>query len=60
MKGVNQEIAHKSTHHINVSMSEVDELDNPINHGIAESEQSIDTPQNQTINKLLEHGHHTF
>ena len=44
MKRVNQEIAHKSAHHINVSMSEVDELDNPINHGIAESEQSIDTP----------------
>ena len=44
MKEIYQEIPHKSTHHVNISMSEIDEFDNSINHGIAESEQSIDAP----------------
>ena len=49
MQEVNKIIAHKSAHHIDVSMRKVDEFDNPVNHSVAKRYQRIDTAENQAV-----------
>ncbi len=39
--------------HVNIPVSEVDEFDDPIDHGISQGNQSIDTAQGYPIDNLL-------
>lgn len=43
---------HRSEHK-NISVSKIDKTQNPINHGITQRDQGVNSPQLQTLKKLL-------
>ena len=46
--------SHVRAQHVDLAVGEVDQLDDPIDHGVAQGDQGIHAAERQAVNQLLD------
>ena len=53
MPDVDRIVAEERPQHVDVTMREVNNLDNPVDHRVSQSQQRIDAAKRETVDQLL-------